>query len=350
MNCHSAFLALSVALLPATIPTCSAVEQEDVPASRSSETESNQSEAGVEGILVLRSGNLLRGKIVRLREHYRLDKTHTEMLIPCDRVEMMCRSIDEVYQRRRLHRTGSSADSHVELARWCLRNGLLEYAARELLDARSIDPENRQLQTVERQLQLAIKNRSAAKHNRVAKQNSDAPTPEDLRVTEDVPLWAKKLFVRQIQPLVIDSCATSGCHQVGSEEELQLNRLALDGPGHPGTTRRNLSAIVRQLDLKNPDDSPLLVHAREAHGEQGTRPPAALDPRKYHMLKTWVEQMAIAKENAPVREVELVQYEQDDAVDALPLIRNALQEEPKPLDPFDPSQFNQRNGGSQTEP
>ena len=301
------------------------------------------SEAGVEGLLVLRNGNLLRGKIVRLQEHYRVQKSHSELLIPCDRVEMMCHSIDEVYQRRRLHRTGSSADSHVDLARWCLRNGLLEYAARELLDARTIDPEHRSLGSVERQLQLALKNREAKPQEHTAQKTVEPPTEEELQQAEDVPLWARKLFVRQIQPLVIDSCATSGCHQVGSQETFQLNRFAVDGPGHPGATLRNLSAIVQQLDLKDPEASPLLVHARHAHGPQGTLSPAPLDRRKYHMLKTWVEQLAIAEQNAPVKEIELASYEQEGAVDALPLIREAIQQEQKPADPFDPTRFNQQN-------
>ena len=303
--------------------------------------EAETTAGGLEGLLVLRNGNVLPGIIVRVDQHYLLNTSSSEMHIPVEQVEMVCRTIDEVYQRRRNRRTGSLADSHIELARWCLRHDLLEYAARELLDARALDSEHRQLELMERQLQLALKNRDAPQRKQ-ARQAQPLPTEAELKEVEKLPLWAKRLFVSQIQPLVIDSCATSGCHQVGSAEQLQLNRLALDGPGHPGTTLRNLSSLVEQLDLKNPTESPLLVHARRAHGADGTEPPSALERRKYQMLLTWVEQLAIADRNAPVDEVQLVEYEQADAVDALPLIRQAMHEES--ADPFDPTQFNNRQG------
>lgn len=305
-----------------------------------------QAESGVDGLLVLRNGNLVRGKIFRLQEHYRVERDRSELMIPSVQVEMLCSTIDEVYQKRREQRTGSSADTHVELARWCLRHGLLEYAARELLDARGIDPEQRQLQIVERQLRMALQHRENARRKNVPKQAPESPTEEELQSVEQVPAWAKKLFVRQIQPMVIHSCATTGCHHAGSSETFQLNRLALEGAGHPETTLRNLSAVVNQLDWKHPTESNLLVRAREAHGSQGTRPAASLERRKYHMLQTWVEQLAIARRNAPVNEVQLVQYEQEDAIDALPLLRKAIQEEEESdasSDPFDPAAFNQQH-------
>ena len=304
----------------------------------------SNTEVGVEGVLVLRNGNLIHGKIIRLQDHYRVEKARSELLIPSTQVDMMCRHVDEVYQKRRQQRTASSADSHVELAKWCLRHGLLEYAARELLDARGIDPEQRQLESLERQLRMALFHRENTYRKGSPKKTTDPPTEEELRAVEQVPPWAKKLFVRQIQPLVINSCATTGCHHAGSEQSFQLNRLALEGSGHPGTTLRNLSAVVDQLDWRNPTESSLLIHARKAHGSQGTRPAASMERRKYHMLQTWVEQLAIARRNAPVSEIQLVQYEQADAVDALPLLRDAIERETEtPGDPFEPSAFNQQN-------
>jgi hypothetical protein len=60
-------------------------------------------------------------------------------------------------------------------------------------------------------------------------------------------------------------------------------------------------------------------------------------------LLTWVEQLALAEKNLPVKEVELASYHAAGADNALPLIRKALEESSvKPTDPFDPRQFNNR--------
>ena len=269
----------------------------------------------VVGILVLRNGNVLEGKIQRLADFYRIEFPRSELQVPVGQVDMFCHNLDEAYERRRFQRTGSSADSHVELARWCLRHRLLEYAARELLDARSIDPDHRQLLLLERQLQLALRNRAAS---RLVPEPGAATTPtdDDLELLESVPDWARTLFVRQIQPLLVDSCATSGCHQPGSSESFHLNRLALEGAGHPATTIRNLVATLAQLDLDSPAKSKLLERAKTAHGakslsqnqlggiqrpeksarlnsfgtyRKSTLPPQALEPHRFQMLLTWVE-------------------------------------------------------------
>ncbi len=294
----------------------------------------------VAGILVLRNGNVLEGKIHRLADFYRIKMSRSEFQIRVDQVETFCHSLDEAYELRRRQRTGSSADSHVELARWCLRHGLLQYASRELLDARLIDPVHRQLPLLERQLQLALQNRATS--SRPISLADDATTPADdsLKSIENVPDWARTLFVRQIQPLLVDSCATSGCHQPGSSDSFHLNRLATEGAGHPATTARNLAATLAQLDLESPAKSELLRHAKTAHGAEGTLP---LKPHRFQMLLTWVEQLSLARKNAPVEEIQLVSHHADSSVDALPLIRRALDESTvEAADPFDPERFNSR--------
>ena len=295
------------------------------------------------GILVLRNGGVIAGKVERLADQYRVTTADSELTLRAEQVEMFCQSMDEVYQRRRFQRTGSTADSHLDLAQWCMRNGMLEYASRELLDARTLDPRHRRLVLVERQLQLALKNREGSKGHRARSFSKKLPTDEDMNRVAEVPAWAKKIFVRQIQPLLVDSCATSGCHHSGSQETFQLNRVAMDGAGHPGTTLRNLAATVKQVDWRQPENSVLLAHAARPHGGSEALRPAELERHQYQLLLSWVAQMAEAKRNAPVREIQLAEHQQSDSLDALPRIRQALLEEDSAeKDPFDPAQFNQR--------
>ena len=294
---------------------------------------------------MLRNGNILAGKIQRQTDLYRIELASGELLVRAEQVDMFCQSLDEAYERRRLGRTGSSADSHVELARWCLRHELLEYASRELLDARTIEPDHRQLPLVERQLQLALRNRETQSEFEPVVETKTTPTQQDVEAEEDVPDWARKLFVRQIQPLLVDSCAASGCHHMGSSESFQLNRLAVEGAGHPKTTLRNLSATLAELDLNSPSESRLLVHAKQAHGANGSKQPRPLKRHQYQMLLTWVEQLALVQKNSQVQGIELANHLDETAVGTLPLVRHAFEHsEKRANDPFDPERFNSRFG------
>ena len=297
----------------------------------------------VPGILVLANGNVLAGKIQRQADFYHVTLPQSELVVRVEQVDMFCHTIDEAYEQRRLQRAGSSADSHVELARWCLRHDLLEYASRELLEARTIEPGHRQLPMVERQLQLALRNRQAKDRPDPLVEAAATSDVDHSKLIEDVPDWARTLFVRQIQPLLVDSCAASGCHQPGSPDSFHLNRLALDGAGHPMTTLGNLAATLAQLDLESPDNSALLLRAKTAHGGTDATKPETLETHRYQMLRTWIEQLSLAKQNSAENAVELVAHRTSDPVDALPLIRQALEKtEVKPRDPFDPGEFNGR--------
>lgn len=304
--------------------------------------EQHDSEA-ITGILLLRNGNVLEGKIQRQSDFYKIEMPKGELQVPVGQVDIFCHNLDEAYEQRRVQQTGGSADTHIDLARWCLRHELLEHAARELLDASSIDPDHRQLPLLERQLQLALQNRTHKHQPKPLVDLKAIPTDEQLESFEKVPTWARTLFVRQIQPLLVDSCATSGCHQPGSSESFHLNRLVRDGPGHPAVTMSNLAATLEQLDLKSPANSSLLERAKTAHGAIGTLPPQVLEPHQLQMLRTWVEQLALAQSNTVVKGVKLVSHQTVGSVDALPLIRQALDEsEQQQVDPFDPERFNSR--------
>ncbi len=299
----------------------------------------------VPGVLVLANGNLIQGKIQRESDVYRVRTPQSELVVRVAQVDMFCHTIDEAYEQRRLQRAGSSADSHVDLARWCLRHDLLQYASRELLEVRIIDPEHRQLPLLERQVQLALRNRQAKDRPDPLVETAVQKEEDHSKLIEDVPDWARTLFVRQIQPLLVDSCAASGCHQPGSPEQFQLNRLALDGPGHPATTLNNLAATLALLDFASPDNSALLLRAKTAHGGSDSTKPHALEPHRYQMLRTWVEQLALARQNSTKNVVELVAHRSTGPLEAPPLIRQALEVSevtPADADPFDPDEFNGR--------
>lgn len=287
----------------------------------------------VSGVLVLRNGNMLRGTVQREGDVYRVTMPQSELVVRVDQVDRFCQSVTEAYEQRRLER-GSSADSHIDLARWCLRHDLLEFASRELLEARTLDAEHRQLLNLERQLQLALRNREAKARGVAVAAIAELPAEDHSKAIEGVPDWARTLFVRQIQPLLVESCAASGCHQPGGQEPFHLNRLALDGPGHPATTLSNLAATLEQLDLESPEGSALLLRAKTEHGGMNGTKPHELESHQYHMLRTWVEQLSAARRRRMDSEIELVAHHESPTE-----IEPALD---RTCDPFDPAEFNAR--------
>ncbi len=301
-----------------------------------------------DGLLVLRNGNVIEGRITRLADHFRIEVEHGQIQVRVDQAEMFCLTLDEAYERRREMRTGSTADSHLELAAWCLRHNLLEHAARELLEARTIDPNHRKLLLFERRLNQAM--RQKAKASRLPQTKKVAPTtPEvDLSTFEQTPQWARALFVRKIQPMLVKSCATAGCHQADSTNQLQLNRLAVAGAGHPETTKHNLVSVLKQIDLQKASESPLLRLADTSHGAGASKP---LLPHQLEMLRAWVEQMAMpapandqANPVATARQSSVARlgdtYRR--ARDISALRAKTQQTDRTQTDPFDPEAFNRR--------
>lgn len=310
------------------------------------------------GMLVLRNGNVVQGEIWRTADHYRVRMVGGELQVRENQVEMFCHSFDEAYERRRANRVGSTADSHLEIARWCLRHGLLDYASRELLEARGIDPHHRKLAMLERQLQQAL-TLSVSRVETSSQADVSAPAEASLELIDRVPQESRALFVRRIQPMLVRSCATSGCHQSHGEGQFHINRSAVVGAGHPDTTRRNLASTLAQLDHSAPRQSSLLVHAQERHGDMGIGE-EALSARQLRILIAWIEHLADANRPAdvpwasrsdvvavsPAGEIEPVRFDAP-----RPSVGNAESAESREevadrrsigKDPFDPELFNRR--------
>ncbi len=303
----------------------------------------------VEGVLVLRNGNILRGKVQKQGDRYHLYLPNGQLQVRENQVEMVCENLEEAYQRRRETRGGSSADSHLQLAGWCLRHDLYSFAEAELKEAEAIDPTHPRLVFQRRQLKHALQMSQMKLERKRAAKLAGKSEPLELKPfppasVEKAPLWARTLFVRQIQPLVVHSCATSGCHQADSDSVFRINRLAVEGAGHPGATMRNLAALLEQIDWNSAEHSNLLCRAKEAHGLLSASKPLPL--HKIQVLQSWVEQLT----EAQVKKEELSKLallaKVPTKVVAQPVqkTRNEVRQASyESADPLDPSTFNRRH-------
>jgi hypothetical protein len=243
-----------------------------------------QTAAESAGVLVLRNGNVLQGTVRRLGEHFQVEHAGAVLQVPGSQVEMACASLVEAYELRRQSRVGSSVDANFELARWCLKNNMIEQAAREVLDARIRDPGHPALPRMDMKIRLALE-MEASRQEQAAKAAAEQQAALAAEATAAVSSTAmltpspeaQTQFVRSIQPMLVNSCATGGCHQPGATQVMQLDRWALEGNGNPELIRRNLEAVLAQINAADPASSSLLIRARKAHGDrrQGVSRPIA---------------------------------------------------------------------------
>jgi hypothetical protein len=327
------------------------------------------------GVLVLKNGNVLTGSVVRQGEHFRIEKEGSVLQVPGTQVEMACASLVDAYEQRRQRRVGNATDAHLELARWCLRHGLLAEGAREILDARTDDPGHPALRTLDLLLQQGLAdeaNRLERSKNAVvpaahAEQAAQPVETQELRTATTPAL--QELFVRSIQPMLIHSCTTTGCHHPDSRQQMQLDRWALEGSGIPKLIAKNLDQVLAQVDVEDPASSPLMRRARQAHGMRNERLSQPLAPYQTAILMEWLNEAAGVKPAAEQGGVEIndpaatpvdESYAAEDGEDITDAILDERAQELlggrktrtvfTPRDAFDPEIFNRRAARAKSKP
>jgi hypothetical protein len=255
---------------------------------------SRAEEPAINGVLVLHNGNVLAGSIGRHGDEYQIRQGNSTLRVPTEQVERFAASLGEVYEARRAAIAGATPEAHLALADWCLRVNLLNEAARELLDVRTLDAGHPALADAELRLRQLLAQESASPgpdevsaESRPNEASPDSPAPP-LAISPE----AQVQFVRNIQPMLINNCTSGGCHHVDSERPLQLDRWALRGNGDADLVRRNLTAVLRQVNPRDPAASPLVEYGRRPHGDAASGRPHALTARQATLLIAWLNEVA----------------------------------------------------------
>ncbi len=242
------------------------------------------------GMLLLRNGEVLTGDIVRDGDHYIVSSHNGEIRIRATDVEATCRDLDEAYQRKLEGVRTGVVDEHLALAEWCLRHDLCGYAAEQVREALSADPEHPRIPLIERRLKLASV-RPAARIT--ARREASGPSNGDLdRLVRGLPPGTMEVFTRSIQPLLLNNCSASGCHGPNSHSALVLQRTPLSRHAGRRITQRNLYAVWQFVDTETPYESPLLTLPMQRHGT--AKAPIFSDRKaeQYRQLAGWVRGIA----------------------------------------------------------
>jgi len=256
-------------------------------------------EAATDGILVMRTGTVLAGKILLSGDLYEVRSSHGTMSVPTSLVKLRCANLREAYGRlRETALSHRSANAHITLAKWCLTNQLLKESRQELDDALLLEPDReeakRLLRNVEETLSSSRKIPGPARDPdpvRTARQSGTAG--DDAEALGGLTHGQALQFTRRIQPLLVKTCATAGCHSLESETSFKLHHVTPGKNANRHATEVNLAEILEQIDVERPRASRLLVIPRGKHGKHGR--PVFNGPRgddQFTELQRWVVEVA----------------------------------------------------------
>ena len=245
-------------------------------------------------ILVLLSGEVIQGRISRLDDKYNVGLPTGRIFVPEDSVEIVCNDLHEAFRYRRSRMGQGQVQDHAELAQWCQRHGLDTEAEAELAIAKRLDPDHPIVGLVERRL-LASRLSHATPQTQPAQDGSAEPTPQQLEeFAAGLPSGTVETFTRVVQPLLINRCATSGCHTDRSDNEFRLNRSRPGVPLGRTSTNRNLHATLRLIDAAAPDQCELLRPKRCPHRLQSESAFSLSKSSQYKYLVAWVSLLTLS--------------------------------------------------------
>jgi hypothetical protein len=243
--------------------------------------------APVDGLLLLKNGETLPGTISRSGDFYLVATRESEIQIRIYDAEAVCRNLDEAYRFKFAKINQHSADDRLALAQWCLDRKLYGLAARELTEAYKIDDLHPRVKLMERRLKAELAEPKPTPQPATPVAAAGLSEEELEKIARSISAESLHDFTTRIQPLLVNYCATAGCHGPKAASSFQLHRVYLNERNDPRLVRLNLHAVLAQIDKKNLPASRLLTVPLSPHG--GAKKPLfhTHNAEHYHTLAGW---------------------------------------------------------------
>ena len=241
-------------------------------------------------VLLFRSGRALEGEIAETDTHYVVARPVGKVEILKTEIELVAENLDAVYRYKLERINDRDHDQHFRLAQWCMAVNLRERAIDELERSVELAPDSIRAKGLLENLRRAPK---SADKTAQAPDTSEQPVPESKPAARTYPSFQKELspshvssFSVQIQPMLVRSCGTAGCHDANHS-----GSLILQGSARPAqrSSQLNLRSVLAHIDTDEPELSPLLLESLRAHGTARRSPFATgLNDPAYAKLADWV--------------------------------------------------------------
>lgn len=243
-------------------------------------------------VLVLRNGEVLQGRVSRVDGRFRVDLDAGSLFVSAAEVELCCATLEEAYQLKASQIGFGQAHDHATLAQWCQRHGLDQHAEEELAISRRLDPQHPLIELVQRRLDAARAERRITASAEASQPNSE-PSPLQLdEFVAGLPQGTMESFTRVIQPILLNRCATAGCHTSRAENAFKLDRPPSGMPISQRATRRNLYAALQLIDRAAPDQSELISPKKCPHRIDTDAMLSLSRSGQYRYLVAWVHALA----------------------------------------------------------
>lgn len=244
------------------------------------------------GVVLLNNGNVLIGQDVQPQGTnivIRIDET-AQVQVHSDQVVKIATQISELY----LHQVASTrqwgAGDHFQLAKWCLRHGLVNEASQhyEVLKElsgnhpkfRVFEAELKQVLLQDPVMQAALKaagsfpsgdTAETPNSETTADSNKQVIAPETSETELSLVALAKSpvhqtYFRQQLLPFLTMRCGQAGCHGPLGKTDFQIGK----GGSIRGRQASDVSleSVVKYLNAQKTEDSTLWIKATTRHGTQ----------------------------------------------------------------------------------
>ena len=300
------------------------------------------------GVLLLRSGSLLRGEIIRSGDFTQVRVATGTVRVRTADIAHHANSVSAAYTWQRDRIPANHAEAHFDLAEWCLRQGLVHEAAEELKVAAQLEPNHRRLAALQR------------RSDWVAQQQAHPPNRPGTSVSQPLPPvepdrpptggaatfgpHAVAPFRRRVQPILLNRCGAASCHGGDQAGAFQLARPLTGRPLSRQITLRNLQAVHAQTDTSAPTLSPLLQVPLGPHGGLQIAAWQSTSDPLYRHVENWLAMATRGSVEQAVARAPVVapQPSVREGQDPPPASTEANTDAAATADPFDPAAFNAR--------
>ncbi|MEZ6056437.1 MAG: hypothetical protein R3C01_07005 [Planctomycetaceae bacterium] len=209
-------------------------------------------------LLVLTDGRVVRGEISSHQAGYQINFGNGTGSVPKELVLTAATSLADAYQRISENRNNPTAAQRVQLAEWCLSQELLDEARQEVVAALRLDPNGREaralLQRIERAANpLPVESLPTPTHH-AAEFTAEGYKSSAPLSTANLSPAAVQLYMRQVQPILVQRCATGGCHGPQSDSVFTLAPLRTRKD-----SEENLARVLSLVDAESAERTRLLM-------------------------------------------------------------------------------------------
>ncbi len=230
-------------------------------------------------VLLLTNERIIEGEIERVGEQYRIRRDLGETWITADRTLGLCADRDDAYALLKGRANLNDPDEYLRLARWCHVQGMPERALENVRTAVKLRPQHKESQRL-----LASLERAALQPAPSAA--GPAETAEPVAMPE-VGSQSLGLFVTRVQPILMNACAN--CHASTRAGTFKLNRTYDGATLARRSMQQNLASVLAQVNLQEPQASPLLIKSVTAHGDGTEAPLRGRQAAAFRSLEDWVQ-------------------------------------------------------------